>query len=125
MQVAKLNKKRKKRKARVHGKRDVKDPLRSFDKGADMGLDGVADKDDDVDDEFAEYFEDGDNNDKESSSNKRSKTDPTDNKIFTNTQDGTGKSTAGRNKWKERHKKGKFSNKKRPSERKKYKTLGI
>jgi hypothetical protein len=52
-------------------------------------------------------------------------TTTTDSRVFANTQDGTGKSTAGRVAWKERHRKGKFSNKKRKSERRNKDPLGI
>jgi hypothetical protein len=117
MQVAKLNKKRKKRKARVHGRREDNDPLKAFDGAGDVNLEGVEGEEDD---ELAEFFENGD----DEQANKKQKTGEY-NKVFTSTKDGTGKSTAGRNAWKERHKKGKFSNKKRKSERKHKQPLGI
>lgn len=116
MQVAKLNKKRKKKKARVHGRREDNDPLRSFDGAGDVDLDDVAGNEDD---ELADFFDD--DGDDEAASKKLKKEEG---KLFKNARDGTGKSTAGRNQWKERHKKGKFSSKKRSSERK-GRTLGI
>lgn len=125
MQVAKLNKKRKKKKARVHGgRRTDNDPLQAFDGAGAVDLDKVAGKDDeDADDGMAEFFEDDD--DEEEPSKKKQKPEESEKQIFTGTQDGTGQSTAGRNKWKERHKKGKFSGKKRKSERKYKQPLGI
>ena len=118
MQVAKLNRKRKKKKARVHGDgpRQENDPLRSFDGAGDANLGGVQGEEED--DGLAEFFEED-----ETESNKKQKTEET--KIYTSTHDGTGKSTAGRNAWKEKHKKGKFSGKKRKSERKRKQPLGI
>jgi ATP-dependent RNA helicase DDX56/DBP9 len=123
MQVAKPNKKRKKKKARIHGgRRTDNDPLQAFDGAGAVDLDKVAGKDDD-DDGMAEFFDDDD--DEEEPSKKKPKPEVSETKIFTGTQDGTGQSTAGRNKWKERHKKGKFSGKKRLSERKYKAPLGI
>lgn len=120
MQVAKVNKKRKKKKARVHGgRREDNDPLRSFDGAGSVNLESVAGEDDD--DVLAEFFED---DSAELGSNKKQKIEE-ERKIFTSTHDGTGKSSAGRNAWKERHKKGKFSNKERKSESKRRKPLGI
>jgi ATP-dependent RNA helicase DDX56/DBP9 len=124
MQVAKANKKRKKKKARVHGgRRTDNDPLQAFDGAGAVDLNNVAGKDDEGDDGMAEFFEDDD--DEEEPSKKKQKPEASGKKIFTGTQDGTGQSTAGRNKWKERHKKGKFSGKKRLSERKYKQPLGI
>lgn len=120
MQVAKLNRKRKKKKARVHGRREDNDPLRSFDAAADVDLDKMS-GDEEGDDGLADFFDDdGDDGEK----TKKQKTTET-GRIFANAQDGTGKSTAGRNTWKEKHKKGKFSGKKRKSERKGRQALGI
>lgn len=121
MQVAKLNRKRKKKKARVHGRREDNDPLRSFDGAGNVNLEDVA-GDDDEDDDLADFFDDdGD----DGASNKKQKKGESESKIFVNARDGTGKSTAGRNSWKERHKKGKFSDKKRKSERKGRQPMGI
>ena len=106
MQVANLNKKRKRKKHSKLNDRISKDPLQSFQ--ADVNLDGVAgaDEDDDGEGEEDEAMEMNDSRNKSSES-----------RVSANTQDGTGKSTAGRNAWKERHRKGKYSNKKRKSER--------
>ena len=58
--------------------------------------------------------------------NKKPKNDAgVEKKVFTSTRDGTGRSTAGRTAWKEKHRKGKFSGKKRLSERKHKQPLGI
>ena len=123
MQVAKLNKKRKKKKARIHGRREDNDPLRAFD-GA-MG-DAGSERQDGEDDDLAGFFDDdvGDDDDN-AVSRKRAKGEETESKLYASTQDGTGKSTAGRQQWKERHKKGKFSGKKRKSEKKRRDPLGI
>lgn len=107
MQVANLNRKRKRKKRNKFNDRISKDPLQSFE--ADVNLEDVAgvDEDDHVDGEDDEAMEMNDSSSKKDS-------EP---RVFANTQDGTGKSTAGRNAWKERHRKGKYSNKKRKSER--------
>lgn len=120
MQVAKMRKRKNKKKTRVHGRREDNDPLRSFDGVGDVDLEDVAGKDEDQDDLEA-FFDDGGAAD----SNKKQKTDEKESKIFTSTRDGTGKSTAGRNQWKERHKKGTFSGKRRKSEYKTKQPLGI
>ena len=72
---------------------------------------------------MAGFFED--DGDDDTAGGKKPKTEETEAKLYTSTRDGTGKSTAGRNVWKERHKKGKFSGKKRKSERKGRQPLGI
>jgi hypothetical protein len=61
----------------------------------------------------------------ENDSKRQKRDDPMEKKYFANTRDGTGKSTAGRNAWKEKHRKGKFSGQKRKSDRKKKAPLGI
>lgn len=116
MQVVNLNKKRKKKRIRrmIDYRQAKNDPLKDFD--GDVNLDGVAG--DDVDESMSEFFED----DSGEPEPKRQKQDP---KIFNNTRDGTGKSTAGRNTWKERHRKGQFSSKKRMKDRKYKEPLGI
>ena len=58
------------------------------------------------------------------SSSKKQKTE-TEKKVYMNSKDGLGKSTSGRNAWKERHRKGKFSGRKKRSERKFKDPLGI
>eukprot|EP00934_Nitzschia_sp_Nitz4_P005195 Nitzschia sp. Nitz4//scaffold20_size174350//87944//89932//NITZ4_002104-RA/size174350-processed-gene-0.28-mRNA-1//1//CDS//3329541815//5185//frame0 len=118
MQVADLNRKRKRRKTKRMNdakRRSENDPLQNFN-DEDVNLDGLGPDDDD--DEMPDF---GQGNE---GSNKKQKVD-TEKKIFANTRDGTGKSTAGRNAWKEKHKKGKFSGKKRKSERKAKETMGI
>ena len=114
MHVANLNRKRKRKKRKLQD-RSSKDPLKSFE--ADVNLDGVAGIEDDEEDEGDEALA---MNDGRSSKPIQSET-----RVFANTHDGTGKSTAGRMAWKERHRKGKFSNKKRKSERKHKDPLGI
>ena len=125
MQVAKLNRKRKKKKTRVHGRREDNDPLRSFDGAAgDVDLGGVAGNDDEEDEDgLEEFFNDGDDEEPEPTVKKQKTGEPV-SKVYLSSRE-AGKSTAGRNKWKERHKKGKFSGKKRSSERKKRQALGI
>eukprot|EP00539_Tryblionella_compressa_P011683 CAMPEP_0178810630 /NCGR_PEP_ID=MMETSP0745-20121128/18792_1 /TAXON_ID=913974 /ORGANISM="Nitzschia punctata, Strain CCMP561" /LENGTH=694 /DNA_ID=CAMNT_0020471163 /DNA_START=77 /DNA_END=2161 /DNA_ORIENTATION=- len=114
MQVADLNRKRKRRKPRKNGsdlRRSEKDPLQSFNDG-DVNLDGL--DGDDVDDEEMPDFSPGG---EEPQAKRQKVDDPMAKKIFANTRDGTGKSTAGRNAWKEKHRKGRFSGKKRKSGR--------
>jgi hypothetical protein len=111
MQVADLNRKRKRRrnKHRSDGRRRTdNDPLQSYD-GDGVNLDSVdGEKGDDDGDEFSEFFDDGDQG-------KEKKTDASE-KVLFNTKDGTGRSTSGRSAWKEKHRKGKFSGKRRKSE---------
>lgn len=116
--MANLNRKRKRRKAKGKGnqRRSAKDPLQSFSDG-DVNLDGLEGGDDDYDMvDFGEGIE-GDG--------KKQKRGETEKKTLLNTRDGTGKSTAGRNSWKEKHRKGKFSKKTRLSDRKTKDPLGI
>lgn len=115
MQVANLNKRRKRKKRKIQD-RVSKDPLRSFD--ADVTLDGLVGGD--HEDEEGHDDEQLEMNDERKPTPKNA-----DSLVFTNTQDGTGRSTAGRMAWKERHRKGKFSNKKRKSERRNKDPLGI
>lgn len=125
MQVPKLNRKRKKKKPRVHGRREDNDPLRSFDGAAGdfkvvflgspeggNGLDEVFDCD-------VEGQQHGSNAKMQKTGSAEAESS-----IFLSASE-AGKSTAGRNQWKERHKKGKFSNKNRKSERKYKQPLGI
>lgn len=98
MQVAELHKRRKKRKIRGASngaRRTDNDPLQNFN---------------DTPGNVDEFFDDGD------AKKKKVEEEP---KVFTSTKDGTGKSTSGRTAWKEKHKKGKFSNKSRKSDPKK------
>lgn len=110
MQVAELHKRRKKRKihsATGNGQRRTdNDPLQNFDETPDA--EGA----------FDEFFEDG-----EAAGKKKAKSE-TEEKIYSSTKDGLGKSTSGRTAWKEQHKKGKFSNKKRKSDPKR-RRIGI
>lgn len=116
MQVANLNRKRKRKKNRNGGKsRSAKDPLQSFDDGG-VNLDGLEGDDDDMPG-LGEGNSDSDG--------KRQKQSDKGEETLLNTRDGTGKSTAGRNAWKEKHRKGKFSKKKRMSERKNKDPLGL
>ena len=105
MQVAKMNRKRKKKKVRQVGKAS-KDPLQTFE--APEG------EEEDEDDPYAEFMED---DTEEQPETKKPK-------LFANTHDGTGKSTSGRQAWKEKHKKGAFSNRPRKGRRTK-EPLGI
>ena len=114
--MANLNRKRKRRKNRNGGqRRSAKDPLQSFNDGG-VNLDGL-EGDDDVD---MSGFGEGDA-DRDGKKQKREKEKET----LLNTRDGTGKSTAGRNAWKEKHRKGKFSKKKRLTDRKNKDPLGL
>jgi ATP-dependent RNA helicase DDX56/DBP9 len=125
MQVANLNRKRKKnrnKKGTGGERRSDNDPLRSFD--GEVTLDGV--KEGGEEDPFAEFMDDGEGEGEGEGEDgaKKQKTEA-ERRVFTNTTDGTGKSTSGRNVWKEKHKKGKFSGKKRLSERKRAAPLGF
>ncbi|KAG7347437.1 helicase domain protein [Nitzschia inconspicua] len=126
MEVADLNRKRKRRKTRksTNMQRSAeKDPLQSFNDG-DINLDGL-DGDDTMEGTDVGDVDDMPDFGPERDAKKQKKDDPAEKKIFANTRDGTGKSTAGRNAWKEKHRKGKFSGKKRMSERRKRDPLGI
>jgi hypothetical protein len=115
MHVANLNRKRKRRKNRTSKQsRSAKDPLQSFNDG-DVNLDGLDGDDDDMPD-----FGEGNERDE-----KKQKRDDAANKTLLNTRDGTGKSTSGRNAWKEKHRKGKFSKKTRLADRKNKDPLGM
>lgn len=110
MHVADLNRKRKRRrnKNRTDGQRRTdNDPLQSYD-GSNVSLDGVAGENAD---QFEEFFADDGQDEQDA---KKQKSEATD-KVFVSTKDGTGRSTSGRTAWKEQHKKGKFSNKRRKS----------
>lgn len=125
MQVAKLNKKRRRRRKtyRMDGQRRTdNDPLQSFEAGDDAVLDGDtgAEGDDADDDGFADFFEGNGENDTE----KKTKSVPKESRVFSSTTEGTGRSTSGRNAWKEKHRKGKFSNKRRKTEPRR-RTVGI
>ena len=136
MQVANITRRKKKRvnkRGRTGGeRRSDNDPLQTFD--SDVNMDGVhgADDTNSHDDPYAHFMKDDDDDDggggggMNSIDTKKQKIDHgnTD-KVFTNTKDGTGQSTAGRGAWKEKHKKGKFSSKKRLVDRKYKAPLGI
>lgn len=109
MQVADLNRKRKRRRNKHHSdgrRRTDNDPLQSYD-GDGVNLDSVVEEKGGDGNEFSEFFEDGDQQNKN--------TDVSE-KVLFNTKDGTGRSTSGRSAWKEKHRKGKFSGKRRKSE---------
>lgn len=108
MQVANLNRKKRKKRSKMTtggASRADNDPLRAFDDQVDM--EGVAMDEDD----FDELMDDGEE-EEAGRSNKKQKIDDEDRKVFSNTKDGTGYSTAGRQAWKEKHRKGKFKGKK-------------
>jgi ATP-dependent RNA helicase DDX56/DBP9 len=129
MQVANFTRRKKKRlNKRGRGsngeRRSDNDPLQTFD--GDVNFDGMHDVDDDDGgdhDPHAHFMNDADD-DELGSEKKKQKIDD-DAKVFTSTKDGTGQSTAGRSAWKEKHRKGKFSSKKRLAERKYKQPLGI
>ena len=113
MQVAKLSKKKRKRARKLFNAQKDKhnDPLKKFDSAIETsGENGEEDP-------FAEFMEDDAEDDA-----KKQKVD-NDPRIFNSTTAGTGKSTAGRKKWKEKHKKGEFGVRK--ISKKKRATLGI
>ena len=118
MQVADLNRRRKRKRNKSgtgNSRRTDNDPLQSFD-GGDVNLEGVSGSDDAEMPVFTP--------EEEVNSKRQKRDEDGDKKIVTSAQD-TGKSNAGRNAWKEKHKKGKFSGKKRKSERKIRQPLGI
>jgi hypothetical protein len=113
MQVADLKRKKKRRRMnRSKGNADTKiqslserrkdnDPLQSFGEELDdLGVEGVT-GDDDFDDPMV---------DEPVSTGRQSIDDESKSKVVLNTKDGTGRSTSGRNAWKEKRRKGKFKN---------------
>merc|ERR1712224_812769 len=109
------NRKRKRRKNRNGGRRrSANDPLQSFD-GGSVNLDDL-----EVDDGDMSRCERNTNRD-----GKRQKQGENEKETLLNTLDGTGQSTAGRNTWKEKHRKGKFSKKTRLANRKHKDPLGL
>lgn len=96
MQVAEMNKRKKRRRARSSNRsasrRTDNDPLQSYE-GGDVTLDGVAGA--------AEDATEGDADTNEEAAKKA--------KVFIDSADGTGRSTSGRNAWKQKHARGKFS----------------
>lgn len=121
MQVANLNRKRKRRKgknANGQQRRSDNDPLQNFD--GNVNLDGLRQGGDDFDQDMPDFSAADEGQPDPKKQKKESEK-----KIFSSTKDGTGKSTSGRNAWKEKHKKGKFSGKRRKSERKQKQPLGI
>ena len=124
MQVANLNKKRKRRKVRssygAMKSSNTKDPLQSFNDG-DIDLSGLrGDEGGDYDDDMPEFGGDAGGG----SSNKKHKPNNTQT-SYAYALEGNTKSTSGRRAWKEKHKKGKFSKKASKSERKSNDPLGI
>ena len=121
MQVADLNRKRKRKKNRRSNKvpSSNKDPLQSFNDG-DVNLDGLEGNDDIESNEMPDFSQGND----DSSRKKQKQEDSSETKkLFSNTE--TGKSTAGRQAWKEKHRKGKFSKKTRMKDRKNKDPLGF
>lgn len=117
--MANLNRKRKRKKnRRGNQRRSAKDPLQSFNDG-DVNLEGL--EGDDNDDDMPDF---GDGIEHERVE-KKQKREATDKKTLLDSRDGTGKSTSGRNAWKEKHRKGKFSKKTRSSDRKNKDPLGL
>jgi hypothetical protein len=109
MQVADLNRKRKRKrnKNRRDGRRRMdNDPLQTYD--GEVNLDSVEGEGGEGD-EFADFFDEGEGESEKKGEN-------TVEKVLFNTRDGTGRSTSGRSAWKEKHRKGKFSGKRRKSE---------
>lgn len=89
MQVAEMNKRKRKRRSRSNTtgtRRTDNDPLQSYEDGG-VSIDDVADGEAPIKKQNADV----------------------ERKVLMNTSDGTGKSTAGRNSWKEKHGRGKFS----------------
>lgn len=109
MQVARLRKRKKRKHAlnRVdRNSKDNKDPLKSFDAAISTSeTGGEGGKNEGDADPFAEFME-GEDEAEEDSKKPRVDNDP---RIYANSKDGTGSSTAGRNKWKQKHKKGQYS----------------
>jgi len=99
MQVAEMNKRKKRRRARSSNRsasrRTDNDPLQSYE-GGDVTLDGIAGA---ADDDVAA----GD------TKTGTSEQDAKKAKVFVDSADGTGRSTSGRNQWKQKHGRGKFS----------------
>lgn len=125
LQVVEKKKKRKRRnnnRRRDATRRKDNDPLHCHD-GAGVTLDGVAtveagdqpdtENPNQMDD--SEYFNDGLDNDSDDNGDDDNKKQ----KMDRETYEGLGKSTAGRQKWKERHNKGQYSNKSRTGKKKK------
>jgi hypothetical protein len=118
MQVADMNRKRKRRRGRKGNdglKRSDNDPLQNFD-GGDVNLDGVAGDDDE---DMPDFSPAGDQD------AKRQKGAEGEKKLYATSVAGAGKSTAGRQAWKEKHRKGAFSGKQRKGEKKKKQPMGI
>jgi len=115
MHVVNLNRKRKRRKNRNRCQRhSAKDPLQSFDDGG-VNLDDLEGDDCDMSGCERNLNRGG----------KRRKKGENEKETMLNTRDGTGQSTAGRNAWKEKHRKGKFSKKTRMTNRKQKDPLGL
>jgi hypothetical protein len=112
MEVADVSRKKRKKKTRSQriasrARNKDNDPLQNFD--GDVNMDGVAGAEDDGDDDEVEEdkFFDGVDDDGEDISKEVK------NQAFLDMEDeGYGKSTAGRNAWKQKHNKGKFNKRK-------------
>jgi hypothetical protein len=125
MQVADLNRKRKRKrnnnqKETGGQRRSDNDPLQTFNDG-DVNLEGL--EGDDGNGEDMPDFTPGGND--EAAAKKQKQGDDGEKKVFMTSKDGTGKSSAGRQAWKEKHRKGQFSGKRRKSEKKYKPPLGI
>ncbi len=109
-----ISRKRRKKKTRTQkmasrSRNKSNDPLQNFD--GDVNIDGLDGDEDDGDDDDAEnnleekFFQGADDDDRDDGKDAR-------NKAFLDlNQEGYGKSTAGRNNWKQKHNKGKFNRK--------------
>jgi len=126
MQVADLKRKKKRRRTNrakvntdsksqsVSERRKDNDPLLSGDVN-DLGIEGEG-EDDDFEDPMEEANDDAA---VEMSTMKNSKdTDASKNRAVLSTTDGTGRSTSGRNAWKEKRRKGKFNQRKQKNKSK-------
>ena len=111
MQVADVSRKRRKKKTRsqriaARGRNKSNDPLQNFD--GDVNMDGLDDAENNEEAEVDEdkFFEGVDDDEEVTKAEKNQQY------LDSMQDDGYGKSTAGRNAWKQRHNKGKFSRKK-------------
>jgi ATP-dependent RNA helicase DDX56/DBP9 len=122
MHVAHPTRRRKKKRVRRGQERRCdNDPLQTLEVDLD-DYDGI-----EVDDPQASFWTEEDGTEEDGAQTTAGKKRPIvdDVPVFQHPQDGTGATTAGRAVWKEKHRKGKFSSKKRLSERKHKAPLGI
>ena len=128
MQVANLNKQRKKKRARngrIDGQRSKdNDPLQSFDSAIGTnesgGVGGSGDGPDggnDGTDGFEEFFDDGgDGGDDDGGGGNGASKGSSKPLMYSDSKSGTGRSSSGRDAWKKKHKKGKYSGKRRKTD---------